>query len=102
MSKQANMEGLPQSFFDAIQYFAHSGDVACLLAPQRMLLGVHNINGDTALHTAILGDNTNAALAFVRVMATDDLNVVNADGQVWSCSFKVSLRDRCLGSPSRL
>lgn len=75
------MEGLPQSFFDAIQYFAHSGDVACLLAPQRMLLGVHNINGDTALHTAILGDNTNAALAFVRVMATDDLNVVNADGQ---------------------
>lgn len=81
--------GLPQIFFDALQYYAHSGDVACLLAPQRMLLGMHNINGDTALHTAIISGNTDAALAIIRVMIPDDLNMQNSDGQVFGVSFSV-------------
>jgi hypothetical protein len=69
-------------FLEAIQYFAHTGDIGCLLAPQRMLLGIHNVNGDTALHTALLAGKTEAALSFVRVMTAEDLDVQNSEGLV--------------------
>eukprot|EP01134_Creolimax_fragrantissima_P002763 CFRG2763T1 len=70
----------PQLFVDALQCYAYSGDVACLLAPQSSLLDLHNKDGDTPLHIAIGNNNIQAVCAFASLMKVAGLNAQNADG----------------------
>ncbi|KNC84940.1 hypothetical protein SARC_02862 [Sphaeroforma arctica JP610] len=77
MGSTTNMS--PQLFVDALQYYAYSGDVVCLLAPQSSLLSAPNKDGDTPLHTAVSNYNTQAVSAFARLMNVSGLDTPNSD-----------------------
>lgn len=61
---------------EALTFYAHTGDVTCVLAPMAKLLAISNsLTGESPLFVALNSKQEEVALHFVRLMSAEDLNV---------------------------
>eukprot|EP00122_Pirum_gemmata_P016374 Pgem_evm1s15306 len=77
---QDALQAMSDLYVKSLQMYAFSGDVACLLVPQRQLLGIQNNDGETPLMIAISNENQVAANSFAFITNDEEINTQNKQG----------------------